>query len=195
MNTTHFSVDNVNFAFIRKDEFKDFFVRKKDLKIREVSDRFIEIQGVKFLISNFLPNYTLKYNNNGKPHLDKGAYISISHSKSLIGIAWNFNFNIGLDIEEMTARITRIETRFIHDKEEANYIDSLSDKIKIWGIKEALIKLYDDKTLNLKNDLRVKKLELNKWIGFRTKTPTKKIEFNTFEFDNNIIVFNTTSEN
>jgi len=189
MNAKLFTINNVQIAILKVDEWKQKIPQKK-IKKTGTEKRNIEIEGVRYLLSQFLPEHKLTYNTNGKPLLNEGGFISISHSKSLIGIAWSFDYNIGLDIEEIHERIVKVETRFLNDFEIELY-QTMNDKIKIWCIKEALIKLYDDKTFNLKNELIISKIDENKWAGYSTKNPNQKFEFSTFEFSNNIICFNT----
>jgi len=165
----------------------------KDSEKKGSLKRIIEKESVQFMLAKFLPNHKLSYNSNGKPQLDKGAYISISHSKSLVGIAWSLSYNIGLDIEEINERIIKVQNRFINH-EEFIFAESLKDKIKIWGIKESLIKIFDDKTLNLNTELRVEKIDDDKWIGYVSHFPHQKFEFITFEYLNNIICINSVNE-
>jgi phosphopantetheinyl transferase len=189
MNTKLFTFKNVQLAILKVDEWKENFPQK--ISTKTISEnRIIEKECVRFLVSTYLPNHKLTYNSNGKPLLDKGGFISISHSKSLIGIAWSFENNLGLDIEEIHERILKAAPRYINEKE-IEFSQTLKDKIKIWCIKEALIKIHDDKTFNLKNDLHIKKLDKNKWNGYTTKNPEQQFEFSTFEFHNNIICFNS----
>ena len=99
MNTQVFSFKNVQLVILKVDEWKDKFPQKLNSKKNESSKRTIEKGGVQFLLSTYLPEHTLNYNSNGKPFLEKGGFVSISHSKSLIGLAWSFDYNIGIDIE------------------------------------------------------------------------------------------------
>jgi hypothetical protein len=193
MNTSVFSFKNVQIAILKVDEWEKNFSQQNYAEKKICSKRIIEKEGVQFLLSQFFPNQKLSYNSNGKPQLDNGAFISISHSKSLVGIAWNLTHTIGLDIEEIHERILKVENRFIHPEEHI-YSQSISDKIRIWCIKEALIKIYDNKTFNLRTDLRVRKIENDKWIGFVSKFPSQLIEFITFEYCNNVICINTGGE-
>jgi hypothetical protein len=192
MVTKLFEFENVKIAILKVDDWKENFPQKKS--INKLSEkRIIEKESIQFLISKFLSGYKLTYNQNGKPQLDKGGYISISHSKSIIGIAWSFETNLGLDIEEIHARILKVEQRFLND-EEIVLFKTIKDKIKIWCVKEALIKIHDDKTFNLKYDLSVKKLNENNWIGYAKQRPEQQFKFSIFEFCNNIICINLNGE-
>lgn len=190
MNSKLFSFNNAKIALLRVDEWIENFPQKKTTISTK---RIFEKEITTYLLSTYLPDHILSYNSNGKPFLKNGGFISISHSKSIIGIAWSFDYNIGLDIEEINDRIQKVENRFIND-DEMKFAQSLENKTRIWTIKEALIKIYDDKTFNLKTDLIVQKtVELN-WMGLTTKKPFEIHEFITFEYCNNIICINKSGE-
>jgi hypothetical protein len=190
MNSKLFSFNSAKIALLRLDEWIENFPQKKN---RISTKRIFEKEITTYLLSTYLPNHILSYNSNGKPFLVNGGFISISHSKSIIGIAWSFDYNIGLDIEEINDRIQKVENRFISDNE-MKFAQTLEDKTTVWTIKEALIKIYDDKTFNLKTDLIVQKNEESHWMGLTTKKPFEIHEFITFEYCNNIICINKSSE-
>jgi hypothetical protein len=190
MNSKLFSFNNAKIAILRVDEWIENFPQKKS-KIS--TKRIFEKEITTYLLSTYLPDHILSYNSNGKPFLENGGFLSISHSKSIIGIAWSFDYNIGLDIEEINDRIQKVESRFISDVE-MKFAQSLEDKTRVWTIKEALIKIYDDKTFNLKSDLIVQKTESLHWMGLTSKKPFEIHEFITFEYCNNIICINKSRE-
>ena len=190
MNSKLFSFNSAKIALLRLDEWIENFPQKKN---RISTKRIFEKEITTYLLSTYLPNHILSYNSNGKPFLVNGGFISISHSKSIIGIAWSFDYNIGLDIEEINDRIQKVENRFISDNE-MKFAQTLEDKTTVWTIKEALIKIYDDKTFNLKTDLIVQKTESLHWMGLTSKKPFEIHEFITFEYCNNIICINKSSE-
>jgi phosphopantetheinyl transferase (holo-ACP synthase) len=190
MNSKLFSFNSAKIALLRLDEWIENFPQKKN---RISTKRIFEKEITTYLLSTYLPNHILSYNSNGKPFLVNGGFISISHSKSIIGIAWSFDYNIGLDIEEINDRIQKVENRFISDNE-MKFAQTLEDKTTVWTIKEALIKIYDDKTFNLKTDLIVQKTESLHWMGLTSKKPFEIHEFITFEYCNNIICINKSRE-
>jgi phosphopantetheinyl transferase (holo-ACP synthase) len=190
MNSKLFSFNSAKIALLRLDEWIENFPQKKN---RISTKRIFEKEITTYLLATYLPNHILSYNSNGKPFLVNGGFISISHSKSIIGIAWSFDYNIGLDIEEINDRIQKVENRFISDNE-MKFAQTLEDKTTVWTIKEALIKIYDDKTFNLKTDLIVQKNEESHWMGLTTKKPFEIHEFITFEYCNNIICINKSRE-
>lgn len=187
MNPIFFSFNNVKVALLRVDEIK-MENPQKNQKLNLSYSRYIEKLGVKTLKEFYLKDFTLAYTSNGKPFLMENGFISISHSKSLIGIAWSFDYNIALDIEEISPRIERIESKFI-DLEEMKNVVSLLDKTSIWSIKECIVKILDDKKLNFKSDIRTVKINEGNWRGVLTQK-NSVYSFKLFSFENNLICFN-----
>jgi phosphopantetheinyl transferase len=187
MNPIFFSFKNVKIALLRVDEIKRGNPQKNE-KLNLSYSRYIEKLGVKILKEIYLKDLTLLYTSNGKPFLKENAFISISHSKSLIGIAWSFTHNIALDIEEISPRIEKIESKFIDLEEMKNRV-SLLDKTSIWSIKECIVKILDDKTLNFKSDIRAVKINEEIWRGVLIQT-NSVYSFKLFCFENNLICFN-----
>jgi len=86
----------------------------------------------------------LFYDENGKPHLNDGKYISITHSFIFSGVIVSNN-KVGIDIEKQRKKIGVIAHKFVDY--EYNYLKiSDEDYIRrltvIWGIKESLYKLF-----------------------------------------------------
>ena len=84
----------------------------------------------------------LSYNGYGKPLLDDGKNISITHSFEFAALIISEN-EVGIDVEKNREKILKIQHRFVN----TDY-DSLSDEdlVKqltvIWGAKEAMYKTY-----------------------------------------------------
>lgn len=189
MNPILLNINNAQIAILRVDEIqlnipqKDFPEKPHSLK------RLTEKEGIRFLNTHYLNDFTILYNNNGKPYLKEGGFVSISHSKSFVGLAWSFDFNIGFDIEEVHPRINKVESKFIHP-EEMNSISSLRDKTIIWSIKESIVKITDNKQLDFKNDIRTMKMNSENWSGVVLKH-NLIFNFSIIEIDNNVICINT----
>lgn len=154
-------------------------------------NRLREKEGVSLLLESYHPNLKLEYNSNGKPFVTPKTFaISISHNQEWIGLAWSTLALLGLDIERINPRIEKVSDRFLHG-EELNFIKTLRDKTAVWCIKECLIKLTDDKKLNLKNELRVEKIDEDNWLGYSTLQQEKMYQFYLYEQDNSLICINT----
>jgi len=105
----------------------------------------------------------ISYLPNGKPVLDEGQYISISHSGPYVGMAIS-QCSVGIDIEKNHPKLKTIANRFISDK------DCLKKQINnnlhwIWTAKESIYKLAGIRGLSFKNDIIVKLLDYNKFSG------------------------------
>lgn len=86
----------------------------------------------------------------GKPHLeDSSWHISISHSNHL-SAAIAAPFVVGIDIQKLVTKITRIVPRFLSEKEQASLEEStlVPHAHVYWGAKEALYKAYGRKELD-----------------------------------------------
>ena len=88
----------------------------------------------------------ISYHESGKPYLQDGPHISISHGKSLAGFVKSER-PIGLDIQFPEEKLRTISTRFGHP-EELEYARTLSEPLPyftfLWSAKEALFKIYGE---------------------------------------------------
>lgn len=104
----------------------------------------------------------LHYDAFGKPHIKGEKHISITHSHEFSAIIISDQI-VGIDIELLRDKIIRIADKFVD--EEFQYLDPNSPKeyIKkltvIWGAKEAIFKIRNEKGISFKNHIRVKKFE------------------------------------
>ncbi|WP_406632242.1 4'-phosphopantetheinyl transferase family protein [Ornithobacterium rhinotracheale] len=103
------------------------------------------------------------YSDLGKPYLDSGKEISISHSYQKVSIAVR-RAAIGLDIEKKRDdKVLNIESKFIRPDEKA-WIPrnkDLADYLHIiWGIKEGLYKINGGNLWNFLNHYKVEPFEL-----------------------------------
>jgi 4'-phosphopantetheinyl transferase EntD len=130
----------------------------------------------------------LFYDENGKPHLKDGKYISISHSYEYSGIIISEE-PVGIDIEKQREKIAVIAKKFV--SYEFNYLSSSTDDYVrkltvIWGVKEALYKLYATPGMLFKEHFLVIPFTFNDtetvaWIDYKGKKRRYNAYF--FEFD------------
>lgn len=87
-------------------------------------------------------NYKINYNKYHKPYLNnEEVFFNISHSEKyvLVGLA---SVLIGIDIEKIDKRVLKIEKKFMNEEiKSSNKEDELT---KLWTLKEAFIKSFDD---------------------------------------------------
>ena len=93
---------------------------------------------------NFLKTTAIVYDDLGKPHLENGWNISISHANEFAAIMLNKNGACGIDIEKISPKIARIKHKFLNDTDLKN-ITTEQNLTIYWGAKEALYKYYGKK--------------------------------------------------
>lgn len=109
-------------------------------------------------------DFDLYYDEFGKPHLQDGKHISITHSHEFSAIIVSDKI-VGIDIELQREKIIRIADKFCDA--EFQYLDrqKKSECIKkltvIWGAKEAIFKIRNEKGISFKDHIVVDKFELN----------------------------------
>ena len=103
-------------------------------------------------------DFDLYYGEDGKPHLNDGKNISITHSYSFSAIILSTQ-NIGIDMEIRREKVIKIADKFMEN--EFSYLDPahLDDYVRrlivIWGVKEALYKMFSRKNLSFKQNIDV----------------------------------------
>jgi 4'-phosphopantetheinyl transferase len=94
-------------------------------------------------------DFDLHYDDSGKPSLEDGKYISISHSHEFATIIISEQ-EVGIDLEIQKEKILKIAPKFM----DTNHLENLSheDQIKkatvIWGIKESVFKIKNQKGIS-----------------------------------------------
>jgi len=80
------------------------------------------------------------YNEEGKPLIHSGKYISISNDEALCGIYCS-DSPCGLDIQTCKSQIENLKTKFCNSNE-LEWAKSLEELTTIWCIKEAIFKVF-----------------------------------------------------
>ncbi len=114
----------------------------------------------------------LSYDTFGKPYLNNGMGISISHTREFIAIIITSKASAGIDIETLRERITVLSAKFTNE-EEQKFIPEFQ-RIEylhvLWGGKEVLFKLYGKGELDFRVHLHVEPFqyksegEITAWI-------------------------------
>lgn len=115
-------------------------------------------------------DFDLFYDEFGKPHLHDGKHISITHSHQFSAVILSDEV-VGIDIEMQREKIIRIadkftdtEFSFLNAGEKEEYIRKLT---VIWGVKEAVFKIRNEKGISFRDHIKVKAFEMN---DMKTKT-------------------------
>ena len=104
----------------------------------------------------------LYYDEFGKPHLYGEKHISITHSHNFSAIIIS-DETVGIDIELQRDKIIRIGDKFCDsefqflDQDSKEYIRKLT---VIWGTKEAIFKIRNEKGISFKDHIKVNSFEL-----------------------------------
>jgi phosphopantetheinyl transferase len=145
-----------------------------------------------------LTDFDLFYDTFGKPHLEekrkkeKGKslefdikkYISISHSHDFSCICIS-NKPVGIDIEVCKEKTLKIASRYM----DINHLDNLTvaDKIKkatiIWGIKESIFKLKNEKGISFPKHIFERPFKLEDKEGTAQLIFDNKTEDFQFQFE------------
>ncbi len=133
--------------------------------VNRLSDMKSEVHRLGFLSVRQLlkrAGYTsaaLQYDIFGKPHLEDGKCISITHSHQFSAIAIG-DKPLGVDIELERPKVHRIASKFLHPTE---LTPDASDRIRTtqWCIKEAAYKALGKQGVSFLNAIRISNLNTN----------------------------------
>lgn len=141
----------------------------------------------------------LFYTDNGKPHLEDGRHISITHSFEFTAIIIS-DVPIGIDIEKQREKIKRIAPKFIGYEED--FISSIDNPVKeltvVWGAKESMYKLYGKKGLGFKAHCLVEPFKMDSDLTIsRIVYQNDNLKFDVYfhEIENFMLVYVIPSRN
>ncbi len=99
----------------------------------------------------------ISYLESGRPVLQNSNYnLSISHTKGYAAVALSNTKFSGIDIEHPSERVVKVYDRFV-SKEENQFIPKdkeLQYYTLIWCLKEAMYKVFDEKSIVFNRDLK-----------------------------------------
>lgn len=191
-------------VFIWKIE-EDFNTLFRSIKLRDISLARLEKMKSENHQKGFLSirhllqvagysDFDLFYDADGKPNLDDGKQISITHSNNFSALIIG-DENVGIDIEMQRTKITKIADKFI--KHEFDYLDrNATDYIKkltvIWGAKEAKYKMCNSRSLSFKDNMEVLSFNLEEQTGealVQKNDFSRTFQFFFEEFENFTLVY------
>ncbi len=102
---------------------------------------------------------------NGKPFLNNGLHISISHSGKWVAISVA-KFPIGIDVERPRKKLLKIASKFLNPSDTGVLkLKSYKELLWYWTAKESIYKLMGQPGLSLKNDIIIYDLDMEKMTG------------------------------
>lgn len=136
---------------INDEEFKCVFNKLNDTdKIKVLKDKR-KVTGY-YLLDKYLEKFNSKtindiyYSENGKPLID-GIYFSVANKDDITVLAVS-NYRIGVDIEKIKEYDKTVLKYFFKD-EEIKKINTNEDFFKYYTLKEAYMKMMDDKLIKI----------------------------------------------
>ena len=134
------------------------------------------------------PDYKINYNHNGKPSLNNGCNVSISHSHKITAVAISNNYKIGLDVQLKVKKIFNIQNKFLNKSEKLYIGDNPSVNIltMIWTSKESIYKALGLKGISFSKNIKIDKfLEKDKTGKGEYINGIEKIKFDLKFFNIN----------
>lgn len=164
-----------------KDICEDRMVKMKSEQHRR---GFLSVR--KLLQEAGYTDFDLYYGTDGKPHLTDGKNITITHSYSFSAIIIS-DCNTGIDMEIRREKVIKIADKFLD--REFEYLDPthleeyVRKLIVIWGVKEALYKMFSRKGLSFKQHIDVHVFEMEDQRGTATVNYMKIKNIYPFYFE------------
>ncbi|MBN2595919.1 4'-phosphopantetheinyl transferase superfamily protein [Labilibaculum sp.] len=177
---------------------------KEEVKLNSFGSqsRKIEFVATRCLLQLSLgENVLIENDEHGKPHLiNSDLNISVSHTKSYVGILIGDKYTVALDMEYLSDRVYRIANRFLSEDE----LDNIDEKNKIlhlyqhWCAKECLIKMYGKKDVHLINELKIAPFSpgSSTFSGQVCRADfSETYTFQYLQFDNHLLVYSIKKAN
>lgn len=98
----------------------------------------------------------------GKPYLvDQSYHISISHTKGFVAIALDKKHPVAVDIERISPRVQKLQSRFMSETEEKQLSinQPIIHALLHWSAKETLFKYLDENDIEFKSQLHIHAFE------------------------------------
>jgi 4'-phosphopantetheinyl transferase len=134
-------------------------VEKAKLDSFKNISRKVEWLSVRALVKTMLGKDTrILYNAENKPFVRGNTHnISISHSNNLTAVMISKDKRVGIDLEFMSGKISKVANKFINERENIIKDTDLS-KFHLylhWCAKEALYKICDKQDINFKDGITI----------------------------------------
>lgn len=161
-------------------------------------NRKIEYTATRYLVQECIgKDVRIENDEHGKPQLiNSDLNISISHTKSFVGILFGSEHSVALDMEYLSDRVNRIASRFLSEKE-LEGISSINKELHLyqhWCAKECLIKMYGKKDVHLIEELKIHPFQItdNHFSGEVCRNDfAESFTFYHKQFGSHLLVYST----
>lgn len=117
---------------------------------------------------------TIENNAQGKPFLtDHSYHITISHTKNYVAILLHKNRTVGIDIETISDRVSRVAGKFISADEFIDSSKKVVHQLLHWSAKETLFKIMEEDEIDFREHLHIQPFtpkESGVFEAFESKT-------------------------
>ncbi len=159
--------------------------RVEGMKAESHQKGFLSVR--RLLMEAGYTDFDLYYDEFGKPHLQDGKHISISHSNDFSMIVLS-DVNIGADLEILKDKTVKLAPRFMDVSHLKNLSedDLLRKATVVWGIKESVFKIKNEIGISFKDhifedDFVFEDKKATATLKFNNQEETFKIEFDSVE--------------
>jgi len=150
----------------------------------KAESRVLEILSARMLIKELTgEEKKVNYNDTGKPFLaDNSYHISVSHTRGYVAVVLNKEKPIGLDIEYISEKIRRVQSRLIATDEFIDKDNELIHLLLHWSAKEAMFKFLDTEGVDFRQHLLISKFIPGNEGTFSAKEmrSSKEIDFKAY---------------
>ncbi len=106
----------------------------------------------------------LSYLPSGKPVLNSGQHISITHSKNYLAIMV-LSQKVGIDLEQNQEKLAKVAGKFVNESDFILNTSKENPYLWLWTAKESIYKLIGEKGLSLKKDIVVQHIDPYHFTG------------------------------
>lgn len=158
---------NADLWLWKVEENDDFFLKQLDLSEADsgllakftAPSRRLEWLASRYLLQQLVGgDASVTYNVDGKPCLvGVAGNVSISHSNKIVGVLFHLTASVGLDVERVSPRPTKVIHRFLDDEEQllVEMDENFEAITRAWCSKEALFKLLGQHCYTFKGDFKL----------------------------------------
>lgn len=162
--------------------------RVEGMKAESHQNGFLSVR--RLLMEAGYTDFDLYYDEFGKPHLNDGKHISISHSNDFSVIVLS-DVNIGVDLEILKDKTLKLAPRYM----DVSHLENLSKEDKlikatvVWGVKESVFKLKNEIGISFKDHIFEDDFNLSdKKCGVELRVNNKVEHFDiVFDFIENYV--------
>ncbi len=190
--TTLYLLNYAPFSPEKFDHYLSPSERERFNAFRNINRRR-EFLATRILCYRLFGDARISYTEHGAPYINSSEYISVSHSKNIVGIAVNPTFFIGLDLEPRRENILDLTKKFLAESEKTVFDSSCTlEMTKVWSAKEALYKMAGRKKIIFSTELLLSKDADGNWLGTIVNPDHRlSVKLDIFELNDTIVSINT----